>query len=308
MNANSHPEAPTTARRNPVRKAVHIASTALLASLAAAFIGTFIAKSAFTLQAGTAHSLGLSSGAFPYRTYLAETAVALLIPLLARFSDYGTGYGSQMPARPVFPRFVTATGLTLLIMGVTGIADMYVSAYVEDPESSQAANAFAQLDALEAAVASTRAGITEEILQLALPTGTIILLAGAVNAYRARRSKTPFPTRSIWIIAGIVGVLSSSFLRGVGHLYQGETSAVSGLIWGAALAGVFLWVRSIWPLVLSHVLYDLSVASYSSLTGLTVQLVVAPALLATLGVLLLRRRAEQQRRDTERHAEAAQAP
>lgn len=255
------------------------------------FVVGAIINSMSKFDAGVTGESGHVPGTLPYWVLLTQAAIfalpVIFAALLSIFPALRTpvrGYGALLPIPPRLPRFITGIGLTWLIMGVAGVASWVVRFFRGTPTAGVSQTA--DPSAAEMSVLAVMAGLWEEATYVALPVGFIYLTGTLINAALKYRDRAPLITASrLWVLAAVVGVLWSTGHRSVGHLYQGYEAAVSGLVWGAGLALVFLWARSIWPIMIGHMLYNLP-RDHESWLSLTLHQLVVPASLAILGVLL----------------------
>lgn len=218
------------------------------------------------------------------------TLTTTLLVLTPLFLVIGTpaarGYGTALPRRPRTLHFLTAAALAWLAMGATGVANPWLRYAFGQEQWEGFTNGASPITDGQMVFLAINAGLSEEALYLALPTGTIYLLGSAMNLWRKRTDRTPIVASRLWGISAILGPALVIVGRGSGHLYQGTMSAVLGLMWGLALAAVFFWVRSVWPVMLGHAIYDLPV-HYGSWAGLIAHHVITPAVIAGLGAALL---------------------
>lgn len=107
---------------------------------------------------------------------------------------------------------------------------------------------FDNVSMMEAISSSIRAGVSEEVLIVAVP---VVL----VEFYLPRlRDWTISKVPAGWIL--IICALTA--YRLAFHLYQGLEMTVGGfLFWAAASAVCFILWRQLWPLIIAHVMWDL---------------------------------------------------
>lgn len=262
----------------PFRDGFRLGATMVTAMIALATFASLIITIITTLTATSEPPLPESEG-IPYSQTAITTGVILLPVVLAPFTYYGQGFGNSFPRPPRPTRFVAATGLTWFAMGTTGVANpwlqhMFGQAQFEGLNVTDSQMIFLAFNA----------GLAEEAAYLAVPTGLLFLIGSLLNLWRTRRGRAPFSPRALWLVAAIIGPALVLTGRASGHLYQGTASAVVGIVWGAALIAVFVWARSVWPVMLGHVIYDLPV-HYNSWGGLISHHVIAPAVISTLALL-----------------------
>lgn len=101
---------------------------------------------------------------------------------------------------------------------------------------------------LQIVAASLLAGLSEELLVLALPCIIVRHMVG--------------PERRVWFAVGVVGLVA---LRMAYHLYQGP-SAIQHLPWALAMIWVFYTYGQVLAMILAHTLFDVLVFS-SSIDG-----------------------------------------
>lgn len=262
----------------PFRDGFRLGATMVVAIIALATFASLIITIIITLTTTSEPPLP-EPGSIRYSQTAITTGVILLPVLLAPFTYYGQGFAASLPSAPRTTRLIAATGLTWFAMGVTGVANPWLQHMLGQ----------AQFDGLnvtdsQMVFLAINAGLAEEAAYLAVPTGLLFLIGSLLNLWRTRRSRAPFPARTLWLIAAIIGPALVLTGRASGHLYQGTASAVVGIVWGAALIAVFVWARSVWPVMFGHIIYDLPV-HYSSWSGLISHHVIAPAVISALALL-----------------------
>lgn len=134
------------------------------------------------------------------------------------------------------------------------------------------------------------AGVTEEPLNVGIVVGVIYL---SIRLWQVKRSRHGgvlgrYEERQLWRRAVLCAVPVSLFLRFAGHMYQGWVLAAAAALWGAVLLLVFWWVRSIWPLMLAHVLHNMPMG-IETWTQYGIWVVGLPAAILAAGVLMLHR-------------------
>lgn len=94
-----------------------------------------------------------------------------------------------------------------------------------------------------------QAGVTEEALYVVTIVGAGVFWAELSQRFR----RIPG-----WVAPTMIGVcvVLSGLVRGGDHIYQSWVYATGHAVLGLVLAGVFVWCRSIWPLLMVHVVYD----------------------------------------------------
>lgn len=98
-------------------------------------------------------------------------------------------------------------------------------------------------------ISAIQAGVTEEALYVVTIVGAGVFWAEL--SQRVRRIPG-------WVAPTMIGVSAvlSGLVRGGDHIYQSWVYATGHAVLGLVLAGVFVWCRSIWPLLVVHVVYD----------------------------------------------------
>lgn len=122
-----------------------------------------------------------------------------------------------------------------------------------------------------------QAGIREEIFYVGVPVCLGLWLASLLTSTKWRTV----------VLTGAVGV--GSLCRAAGHLYQSETHALVNLLLGVTLAVVFLWWRSLWPLMICHIAYDLVVFLCSGSMQKTLLMALGVVALVAIAVTIGRR-------------------
>lgn len=273
------------------RDGLRLGATISAAIIALSIVGVLISSSLVALFSGSPTEPDMKSAGVDYGATLVTSLLILAPVVVSPWAFYGQGYGAALPASPVTPRFVAATMLAWLAMGATGVANPWVQHLFGQPQFSGLGVDDAQMTFL-----ALNAGVTEEAAYLAAPTGLLFLLGSLLNLWRAHRGRARFPHRSLWLVAAIFGPMLVLVGRASGHLYQGTASAMLGVVWGAALVAVFVWARSVWPVMLGHIIYDLPV-HYSSWGGLISHHVIAPAVIAAVCLIWIHRsRARSERK------------
>lgn len=287
MNANREPSTLVTAPAAVAQQRLQTFSVALLATVSAIMLFALTVASIGNLMAGGARESGITPGSLPYFQMILTTLLLLSPVMVAFLSPFQSQYGARLPSTPALPRFIAAASLAWLAMGVTGVANPWVRHWLGHAAWTGFSPTREIADA-EMVFLAINAGISEEAAYLALPFGVTYLVGYGINLALLRFQRPAIPVRYVRVAAIIVTVLFSAAHRFAGHLYQGEVSAFLGIVWGVALAAVFTWVRSIWPLMLGHLIYDLPV-HYGTWAGLISHHVLAPAAIAALALLWLRR-------------------
>lgn len=272
--------------RSATREGLGIAATFFVAALSFLLTLQLAASTTMGFLGGPTGESGVTPGALPYAELTANTLLVLLPVLLAPLALHGTGFGARIPRRPRGPRFLTATALTWLAMGATGVANPWIRAALGHDIWTGVSSTQPISDPEMTFIAVT-AGLGEEATHLAIPTGFAYLIGVLVNLVRERQGRPLVPAGRLWLMAATIGPGLALSGRAAGHLYQGPVSAVLALAWGAALAGVFLWARSIWPIMLGHFIYNIPV-HYDSWAATIAHHVLAPAMLVVLGLIALR--------------------
>lgn len=271
--------------RSAVREGIGYASTLVVIVLSLLTAMTVVGKIVVGFAGGSSGESGLPPGALPHVQIFAATLLVLLPVLIAPLAHHSAGFGARLPARPRAPRFLTAAALTWLAMGACGIANAWIRHFLGHEQWTGISSTHTISDS-EMTFLAVNAGLGEEAEYLAVPIGLVYLAGSLLNLRRERHGKLLLTPNRLWLISVIIGGGIALIARGAGHLYQGPVSAVLALVWGAALAAVFLWVRSIWPVMLGHFIYDIP-TNYDSWPALIVHHIVAPAVLAALGGVIL---------------------
>lgn len=276
------------------------AATILAGIISLSLVFALIATIITTITADPTGPLP-DTGSFPYATTAATTLIFLTPVLLAPWMHYGQGFAASMPRRPRAPLFIAATGLTWFAMGTTGVAHPWIEHALGQPQ-------FEGLNITDGQMIfiAFNAGLGEEATYLAAPTGLIFLLGSLINLWLTHRHQQPISAQKLWTLAAIVGPGLVLAGRATGHLYQGEVSALLGLTWGATLAVIFFWVRSVWPLMLGHIIYDLPV-HYETWAELISHHVIAPAIIS-IAALFWVRYAKRARRNRQAHHNMVSLP
>ena len=129
-------------------------------------------------------------------------------------------------------------------MGTTGVANPWINTWLGNDQWT-GVSASQEITDPEMRILAITTGITEEAAHLAIPAGLTYLTGSAINAYRTYHGRTPIPHRTLWLTTILATMTFGAFTRFAGHLYQGTTSAALAVVWAAALAAVFFWVRSV---------------------------------------------------------------
>lgn len=268
-----------------IRQGLRMAVTVQVASVSLGVVGALCMASVITVLGGTegVTEAPADGGSVAYGPTVAATFIFVFPVLLAPLALHGTGFAAALPQGPRAARFIAAAALTWLAMGATGLANPWVRRLLGQEQFSGLG--VADHDMVFLAI---NAGIGEEAAYLAVPTGLVWMVGSILSARRSRRGATGASPERLWTIAAVIGPAAVLAGRATGHLYQGSVSALGGIVWGVALAAVFYWARSIWPLMLGHVLYDLP-TSYTTWSGLIAHHIMTPAVIACVALLLARR-------------------
>lgn len=100
-----------------------------------------------------------------------------------------------------------------------------------------------------AVLAAIRAGVSEEAFFLA-----VVVCAGLFFASKIPESAKCRTTATGLIVVSAVG--ASAVIRALLHSYQGGVHMLCHGLLGLLLAGLFVWCRSVVPMVVVHALYD----------------------------------------------------
>lgn len=280
MNANDVPTNPLTPTGSPAQRRNHLLATVALATTSGVMLLALTAASIGNLAAGDTAESGITPGNLPY-AQIAITTLLLLSPVfVATLTPLQPQYGVQMPS--TLPRFVAAAALAWFAMGVMGVANPWVRHWIGHAPWAGFSPTREIADG-EMVFLAINAGVAEEAAYTALPFGVTYLAGYGLNLVLAHFRKPTISGRRLLVAAIVITVLFSAFHRFAGHLYQGQVSAFFGIVWGVALAAVFVWVRSIWPLMLGHAIYDLP-THYTTWTGVISHHVIAPAVIAGLAL------------------------
>jgi hypothetical protein len=106
---------------------------------------------------------------------------------------------------------------------------------------------------------SLTAGVTEEYLMLATPVGVAVLACAGISLLRTARAAEPLGYLRVFgyaLAAGLLFIVPRSEI----HAYQGRTSVLSAAVWTAVHLAVFLYYKSVWPLIIAHTSYDFFIA------------------------------------------------
>lgn len=266
---------------------IRLGATVLAGILALATVASLIATIIATLTSSPEPPLP-QSGDFPYAQTLIATSIIVVPLLLAPLMFHSRGFAVVLPPAPALPRLLAATGLTWLAMGSTGVANSFLQIALGDSQFEGLGVTDRQMMFL-----AFNAGVSEEAAYLAAPSGLLFLAGSLLNHWRDRTGKRLIPQRTLWIASATAGPVILLAGRATGHLYQGSASAILGVVWGASLIAIFVWVRSIWPLMLGHVIYDLPV-HFDSWPELISYHVIAPALISVFAIVLIRRTGRHQ--------------
>lgn len=144
------------------------------------------------------------------------------------------------------------------------------------PDTTVIEREITQRTALQSILTSLAAGPTEEIAAAALIG---VALVGASVRW------IPRPLQVGLVMAG-VGLAAAA--RGAQHLYQSDRNAFLQVVLGLALAGLFLWCRSVWPALVAHCSYDLAVTLPDRDTALWILAAAAVVFAVYLGVRVWR--------------------
>lgn len=275
---------PATKGPSPAREGIRLAATLAVLMVSLLPLGAIVATTATGIAGGESGESGLTPGALPHAAIVATTSLMLMPVLLAPLASHSAGFGARLPGKPRAPRFLAAAALTWLAMGVVGVANPWIR-YALGDEQWTGISAARPISDSEMTFLAVNAGLAEEASHLAVPAGLIYMLGSLLNTYRRRHGKAVIDNRRLWLLAATVGPGLALASRAAGHLYQGHVSAVLALVWGSALIAVFLWVRSIWPIMLGHFIYDIPV-DYGSWPALIAHHVGVPAILAGTGLAL----------------------
>lgn len=154
-----------------------------------------------------------------------------------------------------------------------------------------------------AAIAATSllAGITEEVLALAVP----VLFAGYVLSRGPewlRRRRTP----AIWALGATLVAVRMTY-----HLYQGS-AAVSHLPWAVATVALYLHTRRLLPIVVAHVVADVQGLAYVPLRFETLEswttAYLLPLILLGVVVAVVEERVQTRRSGTAGESDTARLP
>jgi hypothetical protein len=186
---------------------------------------------------------------------LASCATIVGSYVLLQVGRGGRAFSGVPPrGRAPWAAFVFGTAATVLVMFGTWWARIPLGAGAAGvPEDFM--SAWKSMSPVEAVAFSVSAGVVEETVAIAVPVGfTTVILLGLDALLRKWGKHVPVAVLTVLpVLAGVAGVWG----RYVGHSYQGAQGAVGALIWGALLLALFVWLRSIFPLMLGHTLYDL---------------------------------------------------
>lgn len=267
---------------NPFRDGFRIGVTILVAIVSLSTVAGLIITIIITLTAESVAPVH-ASGNIPYAETAVTTLLLLAPVLLSPWMYYGQGFAASPPQPPRLAYLVAATGLTWFAMGATGVANPWVQYMLGQTQFSGLNVTDHQMTFL-----AITAGLGEEAAYLATPTGLLFLIGSLSNFWLVHNNRRPISAPRLWLLSAICGPALVVVGRISGHLYQGQASAILGLVWGVALAVIFFWVRSVWPLMLGHIIYDLPV-HYDSWIGLISHHVIAPAIISVLGLIWVRR-------------------
>lgn len=272
--------------RSAAREGIALAAMFAAAGLSLLLVLHLIATTITGFLGGTTGESGITPGALPYAEITANTLLLLLPVALAPLALHGgAGFGARMPRRPKGPRFLTAAALTWLAMGATGVANPWIRVALGH-DTWTGVSSTQPISDREMTFLAVTAGLGEEAAHLAVPAGFVYMLGALASWVRQRHGHQGLTQRRLWMLAATLGPGLALSTRAAGHLYQGPVSAVLAIVWGAALAGVFLWARSIWPIMLGHIIYDIP-THYGTWPALIAHHVLVPALLAVLGLAVI---------------------
>lgn len=278
-----------------LRSGARIALTTQIAVLSGGIVAATLLSSFITLAVpsdGATEPVPLPSPGMVAATtgvFVAPVVMSLLIP-------HGDGFAARVPPFPAAARFIAAAALTWLAMGAVGVANPWLRYLFGLPQFEGLGVSDRQMVLL-----AFQAGISEEAAYLAIPAGLAWLIGCVVNRCREKHGRAPCSRATLWAISATVGPAVVLVGRASGHLYQGGMSAVLGVAWGAALIAIFVWVRTVWPLMLGHVVYDLP-TSYPTWSGLIAHHVIAPAVIAVVALALIQRAKHRTKRESAGYA------
>lgn len=286
MNANEEPQTVLNPSKVTIRQGLYLVATGGLTAVSVILLLALTANSIASASAGVTRESGVMPGSLPY-VQIAVTTLLLLSPvLISSLTPFRKHYGARLPSRPALPRFLAAAALTWVAMGATGVANVWVRHWIGH-DSWTGVSATREISDSEMLFLAVNAGLGEEAAYLALPFGATYLVAHGLNHALSHFGRPVIPARHLLVAASVVTMVFSATHRFTGHLYQGEVSALSGIVWGLALALVFIWVRSIWPLMVGHFIYDIP-TNYETWPALISHHVIAPAVISVLALVWVR--------------------
>lgn len=268
--------------KTPFKQALSAVATTANAATTLVLTLATLAASFTALSVGSTGESGYTPQALPYGRIILTTAIFLVPLALAPTTRWNTGYNAALPPKPRLPRLLTATGLTWLAMGITGTANPWIRKWLGQ-EQWTGISATHPIGDADMRFMAINAGITEEAANIALPAGITYLSLSALATWRTNTNRTPLSHRTIWIATVLATLTFGGFTRYAGHLYQGPTSATLALLWGLALAVIAFWGRSVWPVMLGHVLYNWPV-EHANWSDMISHHVITPGVISVLGL------------------------
>lgn len=164
---------------------------------------------------------------------------------------HALGVWTRLPCRVLVPAPPLVWWATALGWSTLGVFAPLVA-----PTSEETRQVVDSHEGGTAVLAAIRAGVSEEAILLAMVVCVGLFLASAIPESAKFRT-----TATGLIVVSAVG--ASAVFRALPHAYQGGVHMLCHGVVGLLLAGLFVWCRSVVPMVVVHALYDTVVFTIS---------------------------------------------
>lgn len=199
-------------------------------------------------------------------------AVYAILPIVQAMTPWRRAFGVAAPTPNPAARLIGATAMVVAVQTAVGVAASWLSS---DGASGSVGDTYSGYSASTHAAAGFFAGVTEETLDIVVPTTLALLVLVTyrrMQVYRAEPLAASIDhvigaprTWMICVAACTIGLVT----RLTDHLYQGSIHAAAAVIWGTGLLAVYAVYRSVLPLMIGHFFYDFAVAGVAPIHSWT---------------------------------------
>lgn len=259
----------------------------MLGGYALVWVISSIGANLVSATAGQTGESGYHGGGLPWAQIIVPLVMLTPFVLARRISRHAAGFGTGLASGP---RFAIAAATAFMIMSVASTVNI-VSRYWMGQDQWTGISATYDVTLTEMLILGANAGITEEITSLLIPVGLVYLTLSLIGQWRPDSTAAVLAVEHRWWIAVTIGAGIGLISRFAGHVYQGYTSAIVAVAWGIGLALVYYWVKSIWPLILGHAVFNIPMIYADWTAAILVQIGVPAAVIAGSVLWARRRRA-----------------